>query len=210
MIAFLVIMILVFILLLSLFLFPYVKKYVTKKYFNHLVARKLYTLAKDEDYYLLNNLVLDLGDNMVVHINHLLSGEKYIYVIADRYLAEGVDGALEDNTLFIYDKGHRKEIKNPVLVNETRSLELAKYLNWTEDKPPMVISVVVTNNDCLIPDHLSSHGSYSYLTKLKKLYSIIRNNEYNSPEGKFSEENLKNMVMHLNELSEEALKKGLK
>lgn len=203
-------MVLVFILLVSLFLFPYAKKFIDRKYFNHLVARKLYSLAKDEDYYLLNNLVLDLGDNMVIHVNHLLSAEKYIYVIADRYLFDGVDGSLEDNTIFIYTHGERKEVKNPVLVNETRSLELAKYLNWTEDKPPMVISIVVTNSDCIIADNLRSTNPYSHFIKLNKLYSTIKDIEYNSPDGKFSEENLKNMVVHLNELSKEAKEKGLK
>lgn len=201
--AFLIICLLIIFSLIVLVIYPYLKRYLTKRFFKRISNHYLYKLARDEDYYLLNNLTLDLGENVVIHIDHLLCANKYIYVIADRYFYEGAEGNLEDETIFIYQKNKRKEIKNPVKVNEERCIRLAKYLNWTEDKPAMILSVVCINNDAYLNNSLSLDGPNSYLIPIKDLYRTIKKREYSSRAGDFDMDNLQKMVKHIKVLSQE-------
>lgn len=202
----LVFLVICFLVLLSLFVlvaYPFVKRYFTKKFFKRIANHALYRLARDEDYYLLNNLTLNLGEGVVIHIDHLLCADKYIYVISDRYLFEGVDGIVEDETLFIYRKNKRREIKNPIRVNEERCIRLAKYLNWTEDKPAMVLSIVCHNNEAVISENLRMNGPNSFFIPIKELYKTIKKREYSSKAGHFDMANLQKMIEHIHLLSKE-------
>ena len=43
----------------------------TRKKMNYLVMHNLYKLVKEEDFYLINNVVLDLAEDISIHIDHL-------------------------------------------------------------------------------------------------------------------------------------------
>ena len=57
---------LVLIILLGIFLILYypIKRYLDKKKYKELVGKKLYKLALNKDYYLLNNLVIKIDDEI--------------------------------------------------------------------------------------------------------------------------------------------------
>ena len=173
----------------------------TRKKMNYLVMHNLYKLVKEEDFYLINNVVLDLAEDISIHIDHLVCGDKFIYLMADRFLNDGIEGSPEDQTIFTYRHGKREEVKNPFKVNEMRSYKLAKYLNWTEDKPPIVLSIVVVNNGLEIFESLKLNGPTSFVVERKNLSKLIKKIESESTANSFDSENLQKMVEHLNHLS---------
>ena len=90
-----------------------------KRYIN-IYGRKIYHIALDNDYYLINNVKLASHDDKIASINHLLFGDKYIYLISDYYY-RGEVSAKESDLSWIYrplsKKEHARYIDNPILKN---------------------------------------------------------------------------------------------
>ena len=65
---------LVLIILLGIFLILYypIKRYLDKKKYKELVGKKLYKLALNKDYYLLNNLVIKIDDQISIYMLSLI------------------------------------------------------------------------------------------------------------------------------------------
>lgn len=196
---------LVLIILLGIFLILYypIKRYLDTKKYKELVGKKLYKLALNKDYYLLNNLVIKIDDEITLHVDHLLCANKYIYVIVDRYIPIGVSGRTEDNTWFNYFKKNKKKaIRNLVLYNEERTIRLAKFLGWNESKTPMLISVVCLNDSVILSDELENFDhKYSFLVKKKNLCKVIEKTEEDAQVSPLDEENLDKLVKTIHELS---------
>ena len=185
-----------------IFYFP-VKKSLEKKKYKELVGKKLYKLALNKDYYLLNNLVIKIDDEVTLHVDHLLCANKYIYVIVDRYIPIGISGRIEDNTWFNYfKKDKKKAIKNLVLYNDERTIRLAKFLGWNESKTPMLISVVCLNDSVILSDELEKFDhQYSFLTKKSNICKVIEKNEENAKVSPLDEDNIEKLVKIIHELS---------
>ncbi len=142
---------------------------------NHLVphfGKRIYHIALYNDYYLINQINLKLDDDNEAHIDHLLFGEKYIYVIKDRYYDGALTGQARDvNWMFYHRFGRRgKFIANPFLLNRVRVEKLALV---TGLDPRFFISVIVTNDQCLL-DEIDTKDNATFIVKLKKLEKLIK------------------------------------
>jgi len=199
--VFLIIISIVFVILLSLFLGPLLYRIIIKKNFKKVVNRQLYSLSQEEDFLLVNNLVLDLSEDIRIHVDHLLCGDKFIYLIYDKYLFDGVEGSPEDETFFVYKNGKRKEIKNSVKLNKKRATLLSKYFNWSDRDPKILISVVVTNNDVEISELMKLNGPDDYFVHVSELAKTIKTKEYETDTGVFDSESLEKMVEYIVKLN---------
>ena len=56
-------------------------------------------VAYYKDFYLINQLILNVDDNQQIHIDHLLFADKYIYVILDKFYPGKLSGKPEDESL---------------------------------------------------------------------------------------------------------------
>ncbi len=142
---------------------------------NHLVphfGKRIYHIALYNDFYLINQINLKLDDDNEAHIDHLLFGEKYIYVIKDRYYDGALTGQARDvNWMFYQRFGRRgKFIANPFLLNRVRVEKLALV---TGLDPHFFISVIVTNDQCLL-DEIDTKDNATFIVKLKKLEKLIK------------------------------------
>ena len=74
---------LIFILLLLLFLiiFLFAKRHYNFKNFQKIYYKEIRKIAEINDYYLINNLVIKNNNQLICRIDHVLFGDKYIYVI---------------------------------------------------------------------------------------------------------------------------------
>lgn len=192
----------IFIVLVFLGIYFYKKN--IEKIFKYKVYKKLYSLALDNDYYLLNNLVIKLTNDVSLHISHLIVGEKFIYVISSRYYNGSLKGksyASSDFELISKNTKDIHTISNPVIYNEKRTILFAKYLGWDESKPMMLLSIVVTNNDVeyLIEDKKLSKGSY--LCHIKELKKLITKIEKETNVSKFDEKKLQVIVDKIHKIS---------
>jgi len=186
----------------------FIRKHDAVKIFKRAVWRKLYRLAQSKDYYLLNKVYVNTELD-TLHIDHLLVGDKYIYVIASRYYESNLRGdsyvapkwevTSKEGTVI-------REITNPVIYNEKRTICLAKFLGWNKNKSPMFISIVVVNNsvDCEIKN--TAISPYSFIVNKRDLAKQIKMIEKKSKFPSFDGESLQKIIDRIHRLSEEEKK----
>ena len=157
-------------------------KVYAKKIYLHRVWHKLYSIAQNQDFLLLTDVNVQTED-CNIHIPHVLIGDHYVYVVTSRYYE---DDLVAENC---YDdkwkvKISSKNVSNPVMYNEQRTIMLAKFLGWNESKDVMFVSIVCTN---------AGH--------IKDLNKIIKGLEKNSKCGVFQVESIEKIADRLHRIS---------
>ncbi len=151
-----------------LFCFPIRKLYYQKKYVS-IYGKVLYEIAMELDLYLINNLIYEIDSGNYLPIDHILFGDKYIYVIKDR-LYNGIIEPIEHDSKWRHHKGTNivSIIDNPLLLNRQRVISLC---NAAQLDPNLFISVVVVNDGCLNgPYNIESKKDFLVTkNKLRKL-----------------------------------------
>lgn len=154
-------------------LFPIIKRQILKNNYIYRYGKDVYRFANIYDYYLINKLTLKSYDDRLVVIDHLLFGNKYLFVIKDCYYNGAIEYKSQDKRWSFYygnpKKPSRKIISNPILENKTR---LAKLSQITGFDSSFLISVVILNNDCEFKEW-SSMTNDSFLIKRKNLKKLI-------------------------------------
>jgi len=164
-------------LLLFTALYKPVKRHIYARNYVRIYGKVIYKIALDYDYYLINQFGLVEQAEKITTINHILFGQKYIYVIKDCYY-RGAIGAKEDDSSWIHYASKRKKtyIDNPLRVN-------SEYLNAlsiiTQIDKSMLISVVVINDDCLITPFKGKSQSNFLVAKssIRKLIKALEARE---------------------------------
>lgn len=126
--------------------------------------KKIYEVANDEDYYLINNFRFKFDSRHIANIDHILFANKYIYIILDHHLEGHITGKEDDEEVIINpDNGERRYYVNPLKEVEDITYKLAVV---TGIDYSMLIGIAMINNEvnCAIENHSS------------KFYIIQRNN----------------------------------
>jgi hypothetical protein len=128
-------------------------------------------IAEDQDYQLINPVLFKLDDSTFLKIDHLLFGDKFIYVIKDEYYNGALLGKLKDqNWLFHhFDKQKGKYVKNPFMVNARRIEKLSLLTQLNEN---LFVSIIVVNDEAMI-DRVSRGETLSFMVSIKKLPRVI-------------------------------------
>lgn len=148
--------------------------------------------ALDHDFYLINKWSYQFGEgkNEGVHIDHLLFGDKFIYVIRDRYF-EGAITAKPDDRSWVYYRGkkNKKYFDNPMAINKIR----ADRLSYLSGKPrEYFVCIVLVNDDCLVTPFKNSEDG-NYLVSVSKFEKFIEAKE-KADLASFEEEELNAVV----------------
>ena len=99
---------------------PFIKRFRARKDFFSHAYHITYDLAKDRDYYLINDVRLAI-DTKVIHFDHIIFGEKYIYCIGNMFSKGSLSGKFSDAQWRLYDDmGSMNYVKNPLLLHKTR------------------------------------------------------------------------------------------
>jgi hypothetical protein len=186
-----------------------VRKHDAVKIFKKAAWRKLYSLAQSKDFYLLNKVFVNTELD-TLHIDHLLVGDKYIYVIASRYYESNIQGDsyVSPKWEVISKEGAViREITNPVIYNEKRTICLAKFLGWNKQKSPMFISIVVINNPVDFNIKNTAISPYSFIVHKNDLAKQIKKIEKDSKFSPFDEESLQKIINRIHRLSEDEKKR---
>lgn len=152
--------------------------YISKNFIKY-YGRKAYKIARDNDYYLINQISLENHDNTFVNIDHLIFGNKYLYVISDHYFKGSIRAKEVDNSWIF--KPSDKEGKNRYIDNLIRrSNNLIKELaNVTSLDEGLFIPIVVVNQDCQIEEyeHTGKNAFFVRINQLEKLITTIENRD---------------------------------
>ena len=167
--AFVIIVPVVLLLFLSFVLyFPIVSAY-RKKHFQIHFYKRVYKVALNNDYYLINQFVFKIDSSKNVMIDHILFGNKYIFVIISKYYQGDLVGKYLDKSLiFISRKGKKCYTDNPL--NEIKYLS-SKLSSLTSIDAALMIGIVLINDDCKVA--VKSESKQFYIIQRKRLASLI-------------------------------------
>ncbi len=85
--------------LLLIFVLMPILKIVHRRNYKSYYYRKIYNYTLNHDLYLINNFVFKLDSKHNTSIDHILFGEKFIYIIMDKYYEGDLIGNSYDKSL---------------------------------------------------------------------------------------------------------------
>lgn len=185
-------------------IYPLIYRHNQKKNYISVYGKSIYKFVYKEDYYLINRLILSHADGTSIHIDHFLAGNKFIYIIKDKYFDGAILGNYHDSTWIYGTKKHGKvrkqKIDNPLLLNQGR-IRLLKQITNIDDS--MLISVVLVNNDAIIDDSLKKEGyeGNEFIIKRRELPKLVKAIE-NRKVADLNSFELKNIVLDIANLNE--------
>lgn len=155
--------IVVLLLLFVIIYFPSKKSYV-KKHYKEIYYKKIYSIVEKEDYLLINDFSFKIDSINTLHIDHILFGNKYIYIINDYYFSGNISGKVEDESFVLLTKrGEKKYYENVIKTNKFITSRLSAA---TGVDSSFLIGINIVNDDCMV----------GVVNQSKQFYIIQRNN----------------------------------
>jgi len=163
-----------------------------KGYYYH----KIYNYTLNHDFYLINNFVFKLDSKHNTVIDHMLFGEKFIYVIMDKYYEGDLTGNSYDPDLILIAKnGSKNYVDNPYVAFNKLLSRLSTVTGINTD---LMIGITMVNDDCRMKIDSSSKQFFIIQRKrFKRLVDTIEQREV----GMINAEALQKAVLTVNNLN---------
>lgn len=173
------------------------KRIITRKLFRYRYYHRIYKYVDKKDYRLINNFVFKVDDVTNVHFDHVVFGNKYIYLITDKYWSMGIYGKIQDPSWLLFkNEKTRIYVDNPLEKNELRTKKISLVTGIDRS---LFVALVVINNECLIGDDTKLKYN-NLLIKEKKLIKVIEEFE-NSEIENINDEQLQETVYKFDKLN---------
>ena len=141
-----------------------------RKHFQIHFYKQVYKVALNNDYYLINQFVFKVDSSKNATVDHILFGNKYIYVLISKYYQGDLVGKYLDKSLiFISHKGKKCYTDNPF--NEVKLLT-SKLSSSTSIDASLMIGIVLINDDCKVA--VQSESKQFYIIQRKRLPALIK------------------------------------
>lgn len=152
------------------FFYAPIKRLVWRRNLAELFYAKVMKVARDGDYYLINKVSVKRGGSGSLLIDHILGGDKYIYVITDCYF-EGAINAKSDDQRWVYfkKKGLKEDIVNPLSVNQFALESLSMQSGISSS---FLVGIVLINDDCFV-NRFDNGDPSSLLVPVSKLEKVV-------------------------------------
>ena len=168
-----------------------------KKHFTAAYYKKIYKMAVLDDYYLINHFTYTVDESTKTKVDHILFGDKFIYVIICKYFEGDVSGKDNDNSLIFQNKaGKNYYTANPIseVKNITTNLSMISGID-----PDYMIGLVLVNDNCRVA--IQSNSKQFYVIQKKRLDALVHAIE-SRPLGKMNEKRLYEAVHVIDKLNE--------
>ena len=120
---------------------------------NKRVSAKLKKFAIDHDFPLLSNVVIQVREDKFIKIEHIMFGNKYIYVITSKCYYGYLCADTSDEKWLLYRQDKLIHLENPLKNNEKRIRILANLL---DDKMEDFVNVVFLSRPVVASKIVSS------------------------------------------------------
>ena len=168
--AFVIIVPIVVVLFLAIALYFPISGIYRRHHFQTRFYKRVYKVALESDYYLINNFYFKIDNSKLAKVDHILFGEKYIYVILSKYYEGDLVGKSSDKSLiFISHKGKRCYTDNPI--NQSKQLA-ARLSSSTGLDPALLIGITLINDDCKV--EVQSDSKQFYIIQRKRFAKLIK------------------------------------
>lgn len=152
--------------------FPYIYRYYYSRNFHKIFENRIERFCKKNRFTDLDLLKIKNIDNELLTIDHLIFGNKNIYLIEDFYCNNDVYGKQIDNSLLIRNDKNKTSfyVENPYRVAEQKISSLTRLLSIDKN---LFIPVVIYNPNCNFINSSKANNMCCY----KKIRKIINNFE---------------------------------
>lgn len=200
---FIVAAVLVGVALLFWFFYNPIKRFIFRNSPNEVFYQKIIKIVRDRDLYLINNFEVEIEKNKTMKIDHIIGGDKYIYIINDRYFDGTIVGSATDDWWRYFTKGRKDavvktEIVNPLMETKNMIIRLSIQRNLPLE---YVVGIVLINDDCFVTGFKNIEGAVQ-LTTYSQLEKVIKKYE-SEPIGNINSDDLHKVIHDLYEISEE-------
>jgi hypothetical protein len=183
-----------------LFLYSPIKSWLFRHKTVEMFYKKVRRVTLDNDFYLINKWALRSDESDPgIHIDHIIFGDKFIYVVRDRYYQGAISAKGNDASWIYYFRKNKKQyIDNPLINNRIRAdrLALASGLNRQ-----YFIAIVLVNDDCLVTP-FQNEATDNFLVPLSRLGKFIEAKEKDPSIPSFTPDELAIAVRDLAELNQ--------
>ena len=195
-IAFLIIVPTIVVIAIAVLIYLLNRRHMMKKNFKYFYYKRLYKIAMDRDYYLINDFLFKIDDSHVGRIDHILFADKYIYIMTDSYFNGDIIGKEDDKSVIVLGRDGKKYYDdNPLITNKKliNKLSLITGIN-----PALIIGICIINDNCRYGIQTSGKSFY-YLqsNKLKALIKAIESRQV----GTINKEQLASAVKSIDKLN---------
>ena len=137
-----------------------------------------------------------VDSSKVAKIDHILFGNKYIYIINDAYYEGDLTGKETDKSLILIDdKGKKYYTDNQYAVSKALVKALSDSTSIGMD---LLIGIVVVNNNCKIS--IETNNKQFYIIQKNKLKRLVRAIESRNV-GNINAPQLENLVKAIDKLN---------
>lgn len=151
---------------------PLRKKSIHKHHVEH-DYKKVYQIAFNQDYYLINDFNFKTTENRVDKFEHIIVGDKFFYLINDYFYEGSISGSDKDSSLVYTNvEGAKKYTDNPIVRNGRLAQIFSLTANLDKD---MIIGIVLVNDECKI--NVEHNYANFFIVNRKKLASLIKDIE---------------------------------
>lgn len=189
--------------LLLWFFYKPVKRFIFRNSPNEGFYQKIIKIVRNGDYYLINNFEVEIEKGKIMKIDHIIGGNKYIYIITDRYFDGTIVGEAVDDWWLYFTKGRKDAVVKTEIVNPLMETKNMIVRLGIQRSLPMeyVVGIVLINDDCFVTGFKNVPGTVQ-LTTYSQLEKVI--NKYESENiGDINSKDLHKAIHDLYEISEE-------
>ena len=182
--------------LLTIFIVIPLVKIIHKRNYRGYYFKKIYSYTLNHDYYLINNFVFRLDSKHNTSIDHILFGDKFIYVIMDKYYEGDLMGKSYDQSLILMAKnGSKNYVDNPYVLFYKLLSRLSTATGISTD---LMIGITMINNDCRMK--IDSSSKQFFMIQRKRFAKLIDTIEARDV-GKINAKSLQDAVLTVNNLN---------
>ena len=180
---------------LILIFFP-IRRILHRTRFLYLFYKKVRSVALDRDFYLINQFVFYTDEKNKDMIDHILFGNKFIYLIISQYYDGDLVGKQTDHSLIqVNKKGEKKYCDNPV---ERSKFLMSRLSMSTGIDTVMMIGIVMVNDNCKL--QIETNSKQFYIIQRSKFPALIKAIEQRKI-GNINPNQLDNLVKAIDKLN---------
>ena len=192
--AFIIIGVVLFVLSIVFIFGPEIKRNYAFKKHKKRVSKKLYSLAKNYDNFLINDFSIKYKED-IIDFDHVYFGNKYIYCFRSLKSLYGIEGSAKDLKWFDYNKNKQFDyIDNVLKINSSKVSILKKYLNIKDDEK-FFYSIICVNDSCDI--FIKDLDECEIVINYKDIKKFILSKEKDKSVGTINQNMLENTVKSL-------------
>lgn len=167
-----VVPIIVLLILFALFLviFIPIRRKQKQKNFKYFYYKKIYKIAMDRDYYLINDFLFRIDNSYVARIDHILFGDKYIYIITDSYFNGDIVGKEDDPSIVRIEKSGKKIYDNNPLLAIKKLVNKLSLVTGIDESLMIGICLINSDSRCGI----ATSGKQYYIIQEDKLKQLVK------------------------------------